>query len=80
MVLPEFRRSAARPMMLTSRVFVSHTSDMAQYPADRSFVQAALDAATAAGMAPVDMRHFAARDSQPAECASSRSPSECSVQ
>jgi hypothetical protein len=48
------------------RVFVSHTSDMAAYPADRSFVRAVLDAVTRAGMVPVDMRYFAAREGQPA--------------
>jgi Domain of unknown function (DUF4062) len=48
------------------RVFVSHTSDMAAYPAGRSFVRAVLDAVTRAGMVPVDMRYFAAREGQPA--------------
>jgi tetratricopeptide (TPR) repeat protein len=54
-------------MVRTSQVFVSHTSDMACYPSDRSFVQAALDAVTRAGLSPVDMRYFAAGDGQPAE-------------
>ena len=53
--------------MRTGQVFVSHTSDMGQFPAARPFVQAALDAASRAGMAPVDMRYFAARDGRPAE-------------
>ena len=53
--------------MHTGQVFVSHTSDMAQFPEGRSFVQAALDAVSRAGMAPVDMRYFAARDGRPAE-------------
>ena len=48
------------------RVFVSHTSDMAAYPADRSFVRAALDAVNRAGMVPVDMRYFPARPGHPA--------------
>jgi Domain of unknown function (DUF4062)/Tetratricopeptide repeat len=53
--------------MRTGQVFISHTSDMARFPADRPFVQAALDAVGRAGMAPVDMRHFAARDGNPAD-------------
>jgi hypothetical protein len=52
--------------MRTGQVFISHTSDMARFPGDRPFVQAALDAVGRAGMAPVDMRHFAARDGNPA--------------
>jgi tetratricopeptide (TPR) repeat protein len=40
---------------------------MAEYPARRSFVQAALDAVARARLGPVDMRYFAARDRQPAD-------------
>lgn len=53
--------------MKTGQVFVSHTSDMAQVPEGRSFVQAALDAVGRARMAPVDMRYFAARDGTAAD-------------
>jgi hypothetical protein len=53
--------------MKTGQVFVSHTSDMAQFPQGRSFVQAALDAVGRAEMAAVDMRYFAAREGEPAE-------------
>lgn len=53
--------------MLTGQVFVSHTSDLARFPEGRSFVQAALDGVGRAGMAPVDMRYFAAREGQPAD-------------
>jgi hypothetical protein len=53
--------------MKTGQVFVSHTSDMALFPGDRSFVRAALDAVARAGMAPVDMQYFAARDGEPAD-------------
>ena len=53
--------------MLTGQVFVSHTSDMDEFPEGRSFVQAALDAVSRAGLGPVDMRYFAARDGKPAD-------------
>ena len=53
--------------MYTGQVFISHTSDMAQFPEHRSFVQAALDAVSRAGMAAVDMRYFAAREGKPAD-------------
>jgi hypothetical protein len=53
--------------MKTSRVFISHTSDMAGFPAGRSFVQAVLDAVARAEMVPVDMRYFAAREGRPAD-------------
>jgi hypothetical protein len=53
--------------MRTGQVFVSHTSDMDEFPEGRSFVQAALDAVGRAGMASVDMRYFAARDGKPAD-------------
>ena len=53
--------------MKTSQVFVSRTSDMAKFPAGRSFVQAVLDAVNRAGLAAVDMGYFAARDGQPAD-------------
>jgi tetratricopeptide (TPR) repeat protein len=64
--------------MQTGQVFVSHTSDMAVFPAGRSFVQAALDGVTRAGMAAVDMRYFAARDGSPAEYCRQR-VAECEI-
>src|ERR1700678_1807728 len=57
------RNLAVRPTLL----FISHASDMAVFPDGRSFVRAALDGVVRAGMAPVDMEYFAARDGQPAE-------------
>lgn len=53
--------------METSRVFVSHTSGMADFPEDRSFVRAALDAVTKMAMVPVEMRHFPAAGTKPAD-------------
>ncbi len=47
-------------------VFISRTSDMAEYPAGVSFVAAAVDAVIQARRLPVDMRYFAARDGEPA--------------
>ena len=64
--------------MRTGQVFVSHTSDMARFPEDRPFVQAALDGVARAGMAPVDMRYFAARDGKPADYCRQR-VGECEV-
>lgn len=48
-------------------VFVSHTSELADYPPGRSFVQAARDAVLKARARPVDMAYFAAREGKPAE-------------
>jgi hypothetical protein len=53
--------------MKTGQVFLSHTSDMARFPEDRSFAQAALDAVGRAGMAPIDMRYFAAQAGRPVD-------------
>lgn len=53
--------------MRTGQAFVSHTSDMAEYPGNRTFARAAMDGVVRAGMAPVDMQYFAARDVSPAD-------------
>src|ERR1700730_17545188 len=49
------------------RVFLSHTSEVRQYPRERSFVAAAEAAVIQANGTPADMADFRARDSQPAE-------------
>ncbi|WP_374212900.1 DUF4062 domain-containing protein, partial [Frankia sp. CiP3] len=59
-------------------VFISHTSDMASYPAPRSFVQAASEAVLRAGGRPVEMANFAAREDSPAEYCIAR-VAECDV-
>jgi hypothetical protein len=48
-------------------VFISHTSDMAAFPSGRSFARAAAEAVLKAGLRPVDMAQFAAREDAPAE-------------
>jgi Domain of unknown function (DUF4062)/HEAT repeats/NACHT domain len=49
-------------------VFVSHTRDMAEFPAPgKSFVSAAQEAILMAGCRPVEMEHFAAAGQSPAD-------------
>jgi WD40 repeat protein len=48
-------------------VFLSHASDLADYPADRSYIQAATEAVLRAGFRPVDMSQFTAASHAPAE-------------
>ncbi len=48
-------------------VFVSHTSELAEYPQVRSFVRAAVDAVLRAGARPVQMAQFPAGEQPPAE-------------
>lgn len=54
-------------MPASLRVFLSHTSEFAAYPAGRSFVRAAVDAVLKAGHHPVDMSYFSATDRRAAD-------------
>ena len=52
------------------RVFISHTSELAEYPQPRTFVAAAVDGVCWAQEAPVLMKYFPAADQTPASVCS----------
>ena len=54
-------------MTTPRKVFLSHTGEFAEYPADGTFIRAALDAVARAGESACDMRYFTARDGKPAD-------------
>lgn len=49
------------------RVFLSHTSEFAKYPKEKSFIDAAIAAVNRAGCVPYDMEYFTARDEKSAQ-------------
>jgi len=61
------RSARRRPPTEPWRVFLSHTSDLGNFPTDRSFVAAAQSAVIRAGHAVTDMSYFTARDNEPSD-------------
>ena len=59
-------------MAQVGTVFVSHTAEMMTFPADRSYVRAAMDAVLRAGLHPVQMETFTANPRPPADYCQAR--------